>query len=127
MINKAYNFNNKIALDNMTATTDKENRRYTALSAIYNYDIVKAKYNDKKSKLVAYIATTNLFEVFFGKDYHICTKIDLTKLNKNAKYHDKWDMKYDIRVNTVKELQEVVDYIIAEYNKYVEEYNNRVA
>ena len=101
-------------------TTDTQHRQYTALAQINSYENVSAKYNDKKKKLIAVCNKQNIFEVFYSKDYHICTKIKLTDKYKIAKYHELWDMKYDIRVNTLEEMKEVIEYIFTEYNKIIE-------
>ena len=122
-----YNFNTKMTLGNPEQNSVKLDRRYKAVSLLNDYDNVSYKYNDKKSKLIVTANKQNIFEIFYGKDYHICTKVNLINFDKTAKYHELWDMKYDIRTTEQTKLASIIDYILTEYAKLVNEYNTKIA
>ena len=74
---------------------------------------------DKKHKISVQIeGETNLFEVFYtlkGR-FHICTKYNLSKFDESAKYHELWDMGWDVYTNSYSYFVELVNFIIDEYN-----------
>lgn len=79
----------------------------------------------KKHKFTIQLEDTNknICEVFYTtKDkYHVCTRMNLGKYNENAKYHERWDMFWDLYVDTSDRLTQVLDFIFAEYDKAQEE------
>lgn len=124
---KKYNYERKMILATATENNAKTNRRLLATSVINDYDNVSYKYNDKKSKLIIVANKQNVAEIFYSKNYHICTKYNLLAYSKNANYHELWDMKYDIRTDNRNELEKIIDFILTEYTKTVIEYNKKIA
>ena len=93
------------------------------INVLNSYENLTFKTYNNKNKISIQIedTNTNIFEVFYTarEEFHICTKINLTKFDKDAKYHELWDMKYDLYTNTYNYLEEIIDFIFEKYNENI--------
>ena len=114
----------------LTTTQKLELHHDLVLDVLAQYDNItyKDEYrlnpNTKKHKFTvqAEDSNANIFEVFYtSKDkYHICTRINLSKYSEDAQYHEKWDMFWDLYVDTSDRLSKVLDFIFEANNAQLE-------
>lgn len=88
-----------------------------------SYENLTYKAYPKKNKIAIQIENENknLFEVFYtlkGR-FHVCTKYNLSKHDTSAQYHEKWDMGWDLYTNTYTALEEIIDFILGQYNESI--------